>query len=321
MLRAGSHRLVGKRTELSIEELEGGYKRHLGFHSSTFYSPFVTFTEIFNRWEKAKANPEDMKVFVNGWLAEPYEENYTALEQTAVLMLERAESWDTLPLNVCCLTAACDVQKDRLEVLVMGWGVGRESYVVDRRIIYGDTSQNIVWKDLELFIREARYRHFLGEELFISCTVVDAGYRADEVYKFCHDKGILGVYAVKGGSRRDLPAVSLPRKTGLLKTPLFILGTHGIKSTVYYNLSWQEQEGAGVMHFKEGICDLTFFEQLTAERLVSKTERGQRVEYWEKIRERNEALDLVVYNFAALYILNPPLEVMSERLGLGKHSF
>ena len=35
---------------------------------------------------------------------------------------------------------------------------------------------------------------------------------------------------------------------------------------------------------------------------------------WKQIRPRNEALDTLVYNFAAIYILNPNFDVIEQKI-------
>ena len=42
----------------------------------------------------------------------------------------------------------CDVQKDRIEVEIVGWGRGKESWSVDYRVLEGDTSRQPVWGEL-----------------------------------------------------------------------------------------------------------------------------------------------------------------------------
>jgi hypothetical protein len=46
-----------------------------------------------------------------------------------------------VPDGVTVLTAGVDVQNDRLELLVRGWGKGQESWLIDRKVFEGDTSK------------------------------------------------------------------------------------------------------------------------------------------------------------------------------------
>jgi phage terminase large subunit GpA-like protein len=54
---------------------------------------------------------------------------------------------------------------------------------------------------------------------------------------------------------------------------------------------------AGFCHFPQ--YSKEYFEQLTAEHLVTRTVAGRRISRWEKIRDRNEALDCRIYARAA----------------------
>ena len=68
------------------------------------------------------------------------------------------------------------------------------------------------------------------------------------------------------------------------------------------------------MHFRHDVCDRTFFDSLTAEKLVTKFSKGFPKRSWVKIRPRNEVLDTSVYSYAALKILNPNFERVGDRL-------
>ena len=47
---------------------------------------------------------------------------------------------------------------------------------------------------------------------------------------------------------------------------------------------------------------------------VTKWIRGKKSLIWKQIRPRNEALDTLVYNFAAIYILNPNFDVIEQKI-------
>jgi len=67
----------------------------------------------------------------------------------------------------------------------------------------------------------------------------------------------------------------------------------------------QSVEGPGYMHLPNADwVDDEYLAQLTSEKPVRKYDRRRgAMRVWEKVRERNEALDLEVYALAALYIL------------------
>ena len=70
------------------------------------------------------------------------------------------------------------------------------------------------------------------------------------------------------------------------------------------------------IHFCSDV-DEEYFKQLTAEKRVTKYVRGKPTMVWKQIRDRNEALDTLVYCFAAIYILNPNFDVIEEKILTG----
>ena len=103
-----------------------------GFHLNTLASTFCGWKEIVQKFLVAKeqldqGNPEGMKVWVNTELGETWEEQGEVVEDAE--LLGRRELYEAdVPDGVLVLTAGIDVQDDRFEVEVVGWGVGKESW-------------------------------------------------------------------------------------------------------------------------------------------------------------------------------------------------
>ena len=74
-----------------------------------------------------------------------------------------------------------------------------------------------------------------------------------------------------------------------------------MKDAVYARLKLTEP-GPGAIHFPRRL-DADYFRQLTAERVVTRFEKGRPIRSWQPKRdgERNEALDTFVYAHAALH--------------------
>ena len=68
----------------------------------------------------------------NTFLGLPYEIPGISIEPSN-LMKRREDYKDVLPAGVLLLTAGVDIQIDRIEVEVVGWGRGFESWSVARR--------------------------------------------------------------------------------------------------------------------------------------------------------------------------------------------
>jgi phage terminase large subunit GpA-like protein len=92
-----------------------------------------------------------------------------------------------------------------------------------------------------------------------------------------------------------------------------MVGTDTAKERIYSRLNQIDAPGAGYSHFPSHYDD-EYFEQLASEKKVKKMQKGREVTAWVQIRKRNEALDLRVYNHAALAILKPNLQAISDKL-------
>ena len=96
--------------------------------------------------------------------------------------MNRREVYDAqVPEDVLVLTAGVDVQDDRFEVEVVGWGVGKESWGIRYQKIYGDMLKEQVWRDLDAFLT-ATFSKKDGTQLPILCTCIDSGgHHTDQV--------------------------------------------------------------------------------------------------------------------------------------------
>jgi phage terminase large subunit GpA-like protein len=75
------------------------------------------------------------------------------------------------------------------------------------------------------------------------------------------------------------------------------------------------EQGPRHQHFPKGHgYDEEFFQQLTAEALKTRYSHGFPEQFYEKVRDRNEALDRRVYFLAGLDILKPNLTAIAKHL-------
>lgn len=284
-----------------------------GFHLNEYISPWRRWLDIEVDFLQAKKSPETLKTFVNTSLGETWEEEGETIEHET--LYNRREHYPAkVPREACVLTAAVDVQDDRLEIGVEGWAVGEENWKIDFQILRGDPARPNLWKKLDEVL-STRYLHESGVELPIACTTIDSGgHYTQEVYKFVKGKAARRVYAIKGKSQAGAPIVGRPSKSNLGKVDLYTIGTDTAKEIIYARLKNMEP-GAGYIHFPvDRLFDEEYFLQLTAEKCIKKYIKGVATKVWEKKRPRNEALDLAVYNIAALLILNPSYKALAARL-------
>lgn len=286
-----------------------GAGRPVGFHLSALYSPLGWYSwakAVQNRLEADKdASGDLLKTWTNTVLGEPYSD---AAEQISEHDLkQRCEPYrlQTVPMSALMLTAAVDVQGNRLEVKVKGWGRGEESWLADYQVIFGDTESSQPWDVLDEYLQR-RFKHESGAPLRIVATAVDSGYRTQTVYSWCRLRRHRQIFPVKGQAQAGKAILGRPTKQDVdhrgqyIKggVEVFPIGVDTAKAKVYARLKITEP-GPGCMHFPLGLPD-DYFKQLTAERLVSRYHKGYVKTSWEKdAGDRNEALDLEVYAYAA----------------------
>jgi phage terminase large subunit GpA-like protein len=291
--------------------------RTAGFHLSSLYSPWRRWREIAESWEKAtRAEGRSVamiKTFKNNELGETWVEEGEAPDWQR--LLERREDYPigTVPAGGLLLTAGADVQKDRIEVSVWAFGRGKECWLVEHRVLMGDTAREAVWQRLADLLAET-WTHESGAPLPLARLAVDTGFATQEAYAFVRRVRDGRVMAVKGA----------PKGVALIGTPTAVDVTQGGKRlrrgvkvfSVAVGIAKRElydhlrlapdvaEDGvrpaypAGYVHLPK--IDAEFLQQLCAEQLVTRRDRhGFAVREWQKMRERNEALDCYVYARAA----------------------
>lgn len=288
-----------------------------GFHLNALSSPWETWDNIIEDFKSAKAKGEEtLKVWVNTTLGEVWESKSGESADDIKLLARREQYEAEVPRQCIVLTAGVDVQADRLEIEVVGWGVGKESWGIEYSIIYGDPLQTQVWNQLDMYL-EKTFWFDGGEGIVISTTCIDSGYATDEVYKFCKAREHRRIFAIKGDGGIGKPFINKPTRNNRYSVALFVLGVNKGKDNILSRLNLKD-EGPGYCHFpldESKGYDEYYFKCLTNEKKVLRYKQGIAYYAWEKKTSdaRNEALDIRNYANAAFEILNPNLEEMSKR--------
>lgn len=277
----------------------------IGFHLSSLYSPLGWFpwSAAVEEFLEAKTEPMKLKTWINTVLGETWEERGDSVDPDS--LLERREIYDAeVPNGVGILVASVDVQDDRVEIAVKGFGAAEESWLVAYEAIYGDPGTEAFWLEVDRFLLQT-FQHESGREVPISCVAVDSGgHHTEQVYRFAAARLSRRVFAIRGTGDQGKPLVGKPSKSNRYRVNLFNLCVDTGKGTVYSRLRI-DTPGPGYVHLPDW-TDEEYVAQITAERAVRKWKKGRgSVREWIKTRERNEALDLEVYALAALYILGP----------------
>lgn len=279
------------------------------FHVPGLLSPFATMADGVREFLEAKGDPSRLKVWVNTYLGETWEDAGERLD--AHSLETRAEVYETrIPEGVTLLTCGIDVQDDRIEAEMIGWGDNNESWSIDYIVIYGDPSAPAIWQELRLLIKQVYHHPLFGDISMRAACIDTGGHYTNETYKFIN--AVDRVYGIKGVPGEGKPLVGRPSKNNYGGIMLFPVGVHTAKELVFARLRAKEGQ-AGYCHFPAG-RDREYFEQLTAEKLVTKYTKGFKRQEYIKVRSRNEALDCRVYGTAALELLNVDLRAQRRAM-------
>jgi phage terminase large subunit GpA-like protein len=292
-----------------------------GFHLSSLYSPlgWLSWSELVAEWDRAitaarAGDPSLLRVFINTRLAETFEEqgdraNEHELRKRAADIPLRQVHWG---MYVC--TMGVDTQGDRLEAYVWAWGRGMQRQLVDRQVIYGDPSlpeseDGSPWAALTAYRRQP-LQHASGRSVPILSAFVDSGgHHTQAVYAYCRAHQHAHVHAIKGQSISGKAILGKPSDQDVswrgqkLKrgVKLWPIGTDTAKAEIYGRLRIAEP-GPGYVWLSKHLPG-EVFEQLTAERLVTRYIKGHpKLEWVKPAGKRNEALDCAVYALAAAHM-------------------
>lgn len=276
--------------------------------------------EYIEAYDKMKTGDvRSMKTFRNTILAQTWKEKIEKIAHHS--LYQRREVYDApCPRGVVCLIASVDVQDNRLEAVIKGWGSADQSWSVEYQIFSGSPSLPTVWMELTEWLQQPR-THADGVTLRVEAVGIDTGgHHTKEAYSFV-ERYRGEAFALKGSSEPGAPDIPKrePKKHRSFRLRLYLLGTMALKDTIFARMKLTEP-GPGYMHFprKDGY-DQEYFEGLTSEVKKPKYKPRSHVQIgysYEKTRDRNEPLDLEVYNLATLMLWLQKRKTTLERLVL-----
>jgi len=294
------------------------FNGHAGFHVSTLYSSFpnASWSNLVQEFLDSKGDPLTLQVFVNTVLGECWDDDQGEKLDWETIQNKAEPYIAQVPDEVVYLTVGADIQADRFEWEVVGWGLGEESWGIEYGVLHGDITQ---LKDRKKFAAELKkaFHKKDGTEIRVSIAAIDSGYKPDSVYDFSKENGLKWAIPIKGASIAGKPIESFPQKKSDKKVYLTSLGTDTIKDIIFPRLRMFES-GPGFCHFpidESTGYDEVFYKMLTAEKKVPTYPGGKRVDkYVCKPGVRNEATDCRVYSYAALKIAMRIFRVRLESL-------
>lgn len=282
-----------------------------GYHLWAIASPWTPLSTLIEEFLAKKADPVKLQTFVNLKLGESWEVPSEKIESANLLHRRRSYAQE-VPAGARVLTAGVDTQDDRLEILVIGWGSGEESWVIHRETLFGDPAQADVWRELDVVLLR-RWARESGGTTQVQCCLVDAGgHKTAAVYAAVVVRQHRRVYACfgKGGGANG----RIVSDAKILETPQGnvarrIVDVDQAKMLIHARLRLPGEDGPGVVHFPLAEwCGDEFMTQLTSEHLITqKNKLGITHKVWAMRpgRSRNEVLDMFNYALGAYYIVCP----------------
>lgn len=252
-------------------------------------NPAAAWPKLAAEFLKAKRSPDTLKPFVNTVLGQGWD-NLAGEGIDEHLLAKRAESFslECIPKEVRILVAGVDVQGWGFECLTVGFTEDNGILVLEYRTLHGDPHGESVWEDLDVFIKQ-KFKHELGAAIGFDSVAVDSGdgNLTEKIYSFTRPRFGRRVIATKG---HDGPRKLIDKSS---KPGLYVIGTDTGKTRLFDLLSSE-----GAVRFSNSL-PARFFEEITAERKVTKYKFGRPKIHWEKTTgQRNEALDCMVMALA-----------------------
>lgn len=279
-----------------------------GFHVNGLYTPAGlgdSWGMHAAAWERSQGSPAKLQVFHNTRLGEPVTTERQVVEWEAIKARAEPYRLRTIPRGVLVLTSGTDVQHDRLETQIVGFGRDERATVVDYVVHYGDPTRGEVWAALDAYLATP-IANACGVEMRVACSLVDAGFMQHEVTNWTRARRARRIFAAKGSTALGRNPIGKPShvdvriggETQKRGAELYVLGVGQIKATLYRRL--RADEGTpdapvlpGDRHFRfSSELPDDYFRQLAAE--VFDPRHG-----WVKRYDRNEALDTAVLAIAA----------------------
>jgi phage terminase large subunit GpA-like protein len=288
-----------------------------GFHLNALYSPvgWLSWAEIAQAAEKAAGDQQRMQSFTNTILGETYAAPSEAPDWHRLRERQTGEPLGRVPPGVLFLTAGVDIQRDRLEASVWGWGRGLRSWLVDHQVLEGDPAGEDCWNALTaLCARTWPTPGGLGMPL--AKVAVDTGFATTSVHRWARTQPGERAVLIKGGPPGPT-LVSLPRAAEAVETRgrvrrrrrglrVWTVNVHALRIELY---GWLHLDApAPGMPTPAGWVSLPavgdeFLQQLVAHALVRRVKQGVERLEWINVHRRDEAGDCRNYARAAAHLV------------------
>lgn len=277
------------------------------YHISALYTPFglgKSWAELAQEWIDAQDDPQKLVVFINTRLGETWADRSADIKGAAIEARAEPYPLRTIPRGCLVLTAGVDVQDNRLEIHVRGFGRGGHRWTIDYHVLPGNPADDGLWERLAEYLNACEFTNAAGRKLRLEATAIDTGgHHTHAVYQFVRSNRVRRAIAIKGASQPGRIILGKPSaqdvnwKGQTIKrgVAVYTIGTDTAKHLLY-GLLHQDAERDPAdrrVHFSTAL-DSAWFDQLVSETYNPRKNR------WEiKKGKRNEVLDTWVYAEAA----------------------
>jgi phage terminase large subunit GpA-like protein len=291
---------------------------HKSFQLSALYSPpglGKSFGDLADEWLKSNGDKRKLKVFVNNRLAECWVDNEEKVDWEKVKARAEPYKLRVVPQRCRLITAGVDVQKNRFEIVVIGWDRDLKKTILDHAVIVADPANPADWGLLQAYL-DRPLASELGPAMRVECTVIDGGYLFNEVLKFTRLFKSSRWYCGRGATTRNSPIISKPKKpdhkwNGKVDKyggEFYAIGTDTIKDSLYSLLQSDEKRDVQDRHYRfSDQLEDEFYKQVCSEVFDPHKQKYERLPGL-----KAEALDGIVYATAAAYHTNIRIDRMTD---------
>jgi phage terminase large subunit GpA-like protein len=280
----------------------------VGFVLPSWYSPFVSLSEIVAAHIRGQEDPSKKMVFVTQHEAKPYKETVESKTESQLLSHKTKLASAIVPANAIALTAGIDTHKNGFKFTVFAWEEDPNGLSFTVHKIHHGVLATL--KDVEMLIFETRYQVENSQgTMGIWRAAIDTGGGAldeestmtEEVYQWLRGVRPGTIFGVKGASHRQMNRVKL---STIDKSPhsnkpipggleLRILDVDQFKYLLHWRLSRKDEESQRI--YLDADTGIDFAQEFLAEELI-RDRRGHKK--WKRIRSANHYLDGSVYALA-----------------------
>lgn len=280
-----------------------------GFYIWCAYSPLVDWAYIADEYFKTLGDPEKEQNFMNDTVGVAYEQKGEAPPWKDLLERSRSSPYERgrIPADALIYTIGIDVQGDRVEWQLVGFGPLLRRWTIDHGVIEGHISETAVEAKLDQLLKR-KWRNCCGRDHPADMIAIDANYETNHVKDWAKRHAETRVITIKGAREYTAPPMVLikdeRRNSGKIisrQKRHWMVGVSGMKGAYYKQLAKLDPFEKGYCGFPNDLED-DFFKQICSEKRILEVNKktGFSEMRWVKLPNvRNEMLDTAIYAEAA----------------------